>query len=138
VLAHAWALFVSDDELRMDGDHVAISRRLGPSRVARALHVFRMGERGGIVHDANLGHEARWAPRAERVVEVTGAGDAFAAGFLCGLLLDDPLPAACRRGVVSASFALEDSGARGLVAATPELAAARLAAWTPATEESNA
>jgi sugar/nucleoside kinase (ribokinase family) len=141
VLADVWALFVSGDELQLAGaahDPAASSRRLGPSRVSRALRVCRMGERGGFVRDENNQDECRWEPRTDRVVEVTGAGDAFAAGFLCGLLMGDPLPVACRRGVVSASFALADRGPHGLVAATPERAAERLAAWTSATEESTA
>lgn len=140
LLARLAGLFVSEDELALPGareDLGRTMRRLAPGPSAWH-HVARLGERGGLVFCDEHPHGLRWEPRAERVVEVTGAGDAFAAGFLCGLLLDDPLAAACRRGVVSASFALEDHGARGLVAATPARAAARLAAWTPANEESNA
>ena len=51
----------------------------------------------------------------ERVVDPTGAGDAFRAGFLAGLAegLDDA--AAARRGCALATFALESSGGQGYV-----------------------
>jgi sugar/nucleoside kinase (ribokinase family) len=69
-----------------------------------------------------------WAPWATRVVDATGAGDAFAGGWLAGRLNDLPLEQCAAMGVVSASFALEDWGARGLLAATPSEARRRLAA----------
>jgi 2-dehydro-3-deoxygluconokinase len=72
-----------------------------------------------------------WPARAARVVDPTGAGDAFASGVLAGLLRGDDLPRALRRGVVSASFALEEWGCAGLLRATPAQAEARLAEWFP-------
>jgi 2-dehydro-3-deoxygluconokinase len=62
-------------------------------------------------------------------VDPTGAGDAFAAGVLAGILRGDPLARALRRGVVSASFALEDWGCAGLLHATAEQAQSRLREW---------
>jgi len=56
-------------------------------------------------------------------------GDAFAGGFLSGLLAGEDAAGALERGVVSASFALEAWGAAGLIAATPAQARQRRAEW---------
>ena len=59
----------------------------------------------------------------------TGAGDAFAGGFLAAILAGRPLESALDQAIVSASFALEDWGARGLISATREEAERRLREW---------
>ncbi len=62
-----------------------------------------------------------------RVVDVTGAGDAFCGGFLAGLMATgDPVVAAAH-GVVSSSFVVETRGALpALASLDQELAATRL------------
>ena len=70
-----------------------------------------------------------WAPRAAAVVDPTGAGDAFAAGFLAGWLGGESVETALSRGVVGASFAIEDWGATGLLRADRETAARRFQEW---------
>jgi sugar/nucleoside kinase (ribokinase family) len=92
---------------------------------------FKRGARGGVLYDAREQRFVEWAPRAAGVVDPTGAGDAFAAGFLAGWLGGEDLERSLARGVVSASFAIADWGAAGLLAATPAGAEARLAAWFP-------
>jgi sugar/nucleoside kinase (ribokinase family) len=62
-------------------------------------------------------------------VDATGAGDAFAGGFLAGLVTQSDVNRAIEQGIVSASFAIEDWGGRGLMAATPAVAAERHAEW---------
>ena len=57
-----------------------------------------------------------------RTVDATGAGDAFVGGFLAGLLAHSDAQRGIEQGIVAASFAIEDWGARGLLAATPEQA----------------
>ncbi|HEY7411964.1 MAG TPA: carbohydrate kinase family protein [Vicinamibacteria bacterium] len=91
--------------------------------------VSRRGARGGALLDVAGGEWTAWPARARRVVDPTGAGDAFAGGFLAGLLAGDTPSHAATRGVVSASFAIEDWSAHGLMAATPAHAQARLAEW---------
>jgi ribokinase len=59
----------------------------------------------------------------------TGAGDAFAGGFLAAIVAGRTLEAALDQAIVSASFALEDWGANGLLAATREEADRRLREW---------
>ena len=62
------------------------------------------------------------------VVDTTGAGDAFAAGFLAGKLHGEPVRRGLQRGVIAASFAIEGLGPDGLLATTPEQAEERLRA----------
>ena len=71
------------------------------------------------------------APELSGVIDVTGAGDAFAGGFLAGWLRDGDIARSIAQGVVSASLAIEDWGCRGLDRATPQQAQERLAGWFP-------
>jgi sugar/nucleoside kinase (ribokinase family) len=129
VLPSVDVLFVSEDEVD-DGaeDARAVAAQLAGGRLSLVL--LKRGRRGGVA--CELGDTVRlteWPPRSVRVVDPTGAGDAFAAGVLAGRLRGDPLPRALQRGVVSASFALEEWGCGGLLQATPEQAQARLREW---------
>jgi adenosine kinase len=54
-------------------------------------------------------HRVKTAPPSA-VVDPTGAGDGFAAGFLAGLLHDAPIQASVRLGSVIAAFVLEAVG----------------------------
>jgi ribokinase len=63
------------------------------------------------------------------MVDPTGAGDAFAAGVLAGWLRGEPHERALQRGIVGASFAVEDWGPAGIFRATPDAAEARLREW---------
>lgn len=73
--------------------------------------VVKLGSRGQFVYDAAA--RRRWHVPAypSRVVDVTGAGDAYCGGFLVGLTeTGDPLQAALRGGI-SASLVVEGTGA---------------------------
>jgi sugar/nucleoside kinase (ribokinase family) len=129
VLPAVDVLFVSEDELDAHEDGRAIAAQVAGGRLALVL--FKRGARGGLACDLARGGVHEWPARAARVVDPTGAGDAFASGVLAGLLRGDDLPRALRRGVVSASFALEEWGCAGLLRATPAQAEARLAEWFP-------
>ena len=124
-------LFVSEDEMDDHGDDAAaVAAQLGGGRLS--LIVLKRGARGGVACDLREPSELRlqeWPAMAVRVVDPTGAGDAFASGVLAGLLRGDVLSRALRRGVVSASFAVEAWGCTGLLHATPEQADARLLEW---------
>ncbi len=92
---------------------------------------FKRGLKGGLLYDARSGRMHTWTAHASQVVDPTGAGDAFAAGFLTALLEDRPVESALARAVVTASFAIEAWGHQGLLDATREEAEGRLAAWFP-------
>ncbi len=63
----------------------------------------------------------------ERVIDVTGAGDAFCGGFLAGLLRTDHLHTAVLYGLVSSSMVLEGHGALFSLSLDRDKAYARLA-----------
>jgi sugar/nucleoside kinase (ribokinase family) len=132
-LVGADVLFLSEDELELPGvreDVRGVLRTLCGGRLHRI--VFKRGVLGGLLFDAQEDTFAEWTARTERLLDPTGAGDAFAGGVLAGWLRGDPTPRALGRGVVSASFAIEDWGAAGLLEATPAAAAARFDRWFPA------
>jgi sugar/nucleoside kinase (ribokinase family) len=126
VLARVDALFLSEDEMELpDAEDLP---DLARGRLETI--VFKRGARGGTLFDARgEGAVLRWEPRAAEVVDPTGAGDAFAAGVLAGWLRGEPHERALQRGIVGASFAIEDWGPAGIFRATPDAAEARLRAW---------
>ncbi|MBK7920115.1 MAG: carbohydrate kinase family protein [Chloroflexi bacterium] len=95
------------------------------------LVIIKMGAEGVLVSEGNgrITHLPPYhAPNDERVVDVTGAGDAFCGGFMVGLATThDPLLAA-KMGMVSASFILEGYGALTALATSPTEARKRLKA----------
>jgi sugar/nucleoside kinase (ribokinase family) len=135
-LAHVDALFAGEDDLRLSAPADAAVRNLAGDRLR--LLVLKQAERGGTLHDRQTDATHRWQPRALDVVDVTGAGDAFAGGFLAGWLTKADIPRSIAQGVVAASFVLEDWGSRGLARATPALARRRLAEWFPETVRGSA
>jgi sugar/nucleoside kinase (ribokinase family) len=136
LLANVGAVFVSEDELRLEdvaNDPGAALQRLGGGAL-RGIAAIRLGARGGrLIEFRADAHDAyEWRGWGGPVIDTTGAGDAFAAGFLIGRVRGEPIERCCAMGVVSASFAIEERGVAGLLAATREDAARRLAALDPA------
>jgi sugar/nucleoside kinase (ribokinase family) len=78
-------------------------------------------ERGSVVASRDAVHEVR-AAAVERVVDTTGAGDLYAAGFLYGLTHGRDLPACGRIASICAAEVISHVGAR------PETALAELIA----------
>lgn len=72
--------------------------------------VLKQAERGGMTANPNL----RWKAAPAQVVDLTGAGDAFAAGLAAGLLSGKGHQAALDQGARAAAWALTDIGAEGL------------------------
>ena len=90
--------------------------------------VIKRGEGGQYLYDA--GTKARWEipPYPARVMNVTGAGDAFCGGFLIGYRRTfDPLLAVLH-GNISASLVVEGSGPFYALDGLPGLAEARMEA----------
>ncbi|MGH2521899.1 MAG: carbohydrate kinase family protein [Anaerolineales bacterium] len=88
--------------------------------------VLKLGARGQYVYETDS--KRRWHVPAypAKVMDVTGAGDAYCGGFLVGLeQTHDPLEAALR-GAISASIVIEGIGALYAFGSMPGLAAARL------------
>jgi sugar/nucleoside kinase (ribokinase family) len=130
VLALVEGFFPGEDELLLDGaaeDPRTALRRLETPRLE--LIAFKRGARGGLVWDVETDKFIEWRAGTGRVVDPTGAGDAFVGGFLAGRLRKEEIAASLERGIVAASFAIQDWGARGLLKATPELFERRRAEW---------
>jgi sugar/nucleoside kinase (ribokinase family) len=88
--------------------------------------VIKRGEAGQLVYDASTRTFWEIPAYPARVVDPTGAGDAFCGGFLAGYRRTyDPLQAALH-GNISASLAVEGHGPFYALEALPGLAEARL------------
>lgn len=88
--------------------------------------VIKRGGRGQFVYERATGKKWEIPAYPSRLVDPTGAGDAFCGGFLTGYAATlDPLQAAMQ-GNISASFAIEGSGAFYTLDSMPGLAQARL------------
>jgi ribokinase len=92
------------------GRGIAHQRWMGPEAVE--------GERGELpIVSWLINEDSRWAlpalPTHEGpVIDATGAGDAFAAGFSWGFLAGEPLPRCASLGHVAAGFCLTSMGCR--------------------------
>ena len=128
-LAHVDTLFAGLDDLRLTEDPAGVLASVAGGQLR--LLVLKQADRGGRVVDLHGGADVAWPARAESIIDVTGAGDAFAGGFLAGRLRGGDLAASVALGVVSASFAISDWGGRGLARTTAAAAWNRLADWYP-------
>ncbi|HUF87884.1 MAG TPA: adenosine kinase [Thermohalobaculum sp.] len=81
-----------------------------------AICAVTMSEQGALVANTAQAWRIEALP-VERVVDTTGAGDAFAAGFLAGVLAGEALPEAGRRGAGLAARVVTHPGARARSAA---------------------
>jgi len=129
-LATADAVFPSEDEFLIDGattDPAAAAARLVTGRLR--FVALKRGVKGGLLYDARDGLLHEWTARTTTLEDPTGAGDAFATGFVAAQLEGLPVDECLRRAVVTASFALEAWGSDALIAATPEDAVQRLQSW---------
>jgi sugar/nucleoside kinase (ribokinase family) len=118
-LADADAFFPGEDELLLEGTDVdprGVLPRVASGRLR--FIVFKQGARGGVLYDAREDRFHRWRARSTKVMDATGAGDAFAAGFISAHLEGLPISVCIDRGVVSASFAIETPGAASLLTAS--------------------
>jgi sugar/nucleoside kinase (ribokinase family) len=113
VLANVDAFFPSEDELRIDLSPLDLARTLSGQGRLRFV-ASKRAEKGGVLVDlANSSHRS-WAASSSKVVDPTGAGDAFAGGFLAGWLGDANVDRALSQGSISAAQAVSEWGTRGL------------------------
>ncbi len=95
----------------------------GPRAVA-----IKLAAEGSLVFDRGAQRLVHVPAIPVKVVDVTGAGDAYCGGFLAGMLLTgDPVEAALF-ATVSASYVVESSGALGVGIAARDEARSRLEA----------
>jgi sugar/nucleoside kinase (ribokinase family) len=75
------------------------------------LGVVTRSEKGSLVVTREATHAVNAFP-VEKVVDTTGAGDLFAAGFLAGLVRDESLSDCARLGALAAAEIIQHYGAR--------------------------
>lgn len=118
--------FLSEDEMLLSAEVETALRSLLPS--GRPMQVlFKQGDRGGLLVEKES--SLRWPVRAASIIDTTGAGDSFAAGFLAGRLRGESTAHSCLWGVVAASYTLAGQGPEGLLVATPQMAQERFVRW---------
>jgi ribokinase len=132
LLPHVNAFLPSESEIRsLFGSGVtmrAAARILGDW--GAPLVVIKGGPKGILLFDRESGRQWRlpaYHPVGdERVIDVTGAGDAFCGGFMVGLATTGKPRAAARMGIVSASLVIEGYGALYAMDRPKEFAGDRL------------
>ncbi|HWG90250.1 MAG TPA: PfkB family carbohydrate kinase [Candidatus Thermoplasmatota archaeon] len=134
ILGRLDCLIINDSEAReLSGSHNLIKaaaniRRLGPKTL-----VIKKGEHGALLFHGNDVFSAPAFP-LEDVFDPTGAGDAFAGGFLGHLAAKDRVDTAALRqavvwGSALASFCVERFSVEGLREVPPKALSARYAAF---------
>jgi sugar/nucleoside kinase (ribokinase family) len=104
-------LFGNEEEIfrlyEADTLETAVERLRG----AKVLGVMTRGPKGAVVCDGETTTAVEAAP-VEKVVDTTGAGDLFAAGFLFGFTHGRPLASCARIGAIAAAEVISHMGAR--------------------------
>lgn len=104
-------LFANESEAmalwQCDDVETAVERARQDVEVA----AITLGPEGSVVVAGDETHQVAAHP-VEKLIDTTGAGDLYAAGFLYGLTHDRPLPECGRLGSIAASAVLGHVGAR--------------------------
>ncbi len=107
MITGAFALVTNDYELEL------VMKATGLDRAALLLRTPRLittlGEKGCLIQTRE-GEKAVPAAPAVKTVDPTGAGDAFRAGLIKGLILGQSLPESCALGATCAAYAVEHMG----------------------------
>ena len=114
-------LFANTDEILSLYETTHFEEALDALRGENVLGIVTRSEKGCVVVQGDKTWEAPAFPIA-RLVDTTGAGDMFAAGFLVGLARGADMVTCGRLGSLAASEIIQHLGAR------PEVSLRRLAA----------
>ncbi len=110
------AFLPSDDEMRWPAGPAGAEAALASLAVGSLRFVaWKRGEAGGRLYDAAERRWRAWAAPAEPAFDPTGAGDAFAAGFVSALLEGQTVEAALERAAATAALAVRAWGHEGLL-----------------------
>jgi len=125
------AFLPSDQEIRsLFGDQIEVEKAADIlCDWGAKIVVIKLGPEGVLVREQN-GRAFRlspyYPPDSHKIVDVTGAGDAFCGGFMAGLAQTRNALTAAKMGLVSASFALEGYGALNALGVKRQAALERL------------
>lgn len=110
LVERSFAVFPNESEVKMltgkglkEGSEILIKKGAG-------IVAVKLGEKGCYVTDGNECHLVE--PYKTKVVDTTGAGDAFCAGFLYGLIKNKGLYTCAKLGNFVASRCITETGAR--------------------------
>lgn len=118
-------LFANENELLALFETQDLQGAVERVRSAVEIAVVTRSEKGSVIACGARTFEAPAYPVA-RVIDTTGAGDQYAAGFLFGLTRDRPLDECGRLGALAASEVISHYGPRPLVSLAGLAAAAGL------------
>jgi sugar/nucleoside kinase (ribokinase family) len=104
-------LFANESELHALYQTADFDVALAALRQENILAAVTRSEKGAIVVKGAESHQVPAAP-IENLVDTTGAGDLFAAGFLAGFTRGEPLARCARLGALAASEIIQHYGAR--------------------------
>ena len=111
ILEHVDVLFANQDEVTSLYGTADVWDAVERARRDCAIAVVTRSEKGSIVASGDETHVVDAAP-VDRVVDTTGAGDLYAAGFLYGLTHGHDLAACARIGSIAAAEVIGHLGAR--------------------------
>ncbi len=110
LIERSFVVFPNQNEVRMltgkelkEGSEILIKKGAG-------IVAVKLGEKGCYVTDGKESYQVE--PYRTKVVDTTGAGDAFCAGFLCGLIKGKDLYTCAKLGNFVASRCITKIGAR--------------------------
>lgn len=100
-------LITNDYELQMIMNSTGLTKDMVVEKVSYLITT--LGEKGSVVNCNGEETHVDAVP-VDKVVDPTGAGDAFRSGLLKGLSMDKTVADACKLGSVCAAYAVENSG----------------------------
>jgi sugar/nucleoside kinase (ribokinase family) len=105
-------LFANEEEAKALFEVENFAPALEAAREWRGLAVITRSEKGCVVADPSGGVHVQPAEAGAKVLDTTGAGDQFAAGFLYGLSRNRNLGVCARLGSIAAAEVISHYGAR--------------------------
>lgn len=108
ILKNTDVLILNDEEARdliPHGNFFNGLLKFGPKIIC-----VTYGEKGSECFDGARFYRA--IPRRVKVVEMTGAGDAFASGFIAGIILNEDIATSMKFGSVNAASVIQGKGAK--------------------------
>ena len=104
-------LFANEEEITLLFQTKSFDEAVALTRPHVKIAALTCGAEGSVVIGGEESHKVRAEP-IDKLVDTTGAGDAYAAGFLYGLARGRPLNVCGRLGSIAASEVISHYGAR--------------------------